>query len=60
MVYFEAKNTDLGKFFEGLAMEDVGIFCGHLVNFPVIWYILCSFGGMLCQKSGNPGYDAQH
>jgi hypothetical protein len=45
----------------------IGIFCGHLVYFVVIWYILWSFGifcghlvyffrfGMLYQeKSGNP------
>jgi hypothetical protein len=24
-------------------MEDVGIFCGHLVNFTAIWYILWPF-----------------
>jgi hypothetical protein len=29
-----------GQFFEGLAMEDVGIFYGHLVYFIAIWYIL--------------------
>jgi hypothetical protein len=49
-------------------MEDVGILCGHSVNFPAIWYILWQFGafcghlvhfprfGMLYQeKSGNSG-----
>jgi hypothetical protein len=49
-------------------MEDVGIFYGHLVNFPAIWHIAWPFGifspflvhftrfGMLYQeKSGNPG-----
>jgi hypothetical protein len=29
----------LGKFLEGLAMEDVGIFCGHLVYLMLIWCI---------------------
>jgi hypothetical protein len=29
---------------EGLAMEDAGIFYGHLVNIPTMWYILCLFG----------------
>jgi hypothetical protein len=29
---------------EGLAMEDVGTFYGHLVYFVVIWYILLPFG----------------
>jgi hypothetical protein len=48
-------------------MEDVGIFCIHLVHFMTIWYISWSFGnvvviwyifhrfGILCQeKYGNP------
>jgi hypothetical protein len=52
---------------EGLAMEDDGIFYGHLVHFTVFCYILWTFGivrgklvyfsrfGILCQeKSGNP------
>jgi hypothetical protein len=55
---------------EGLAIEDVGIFYGHWVNFPAIWHILYPFGicslvlvhfthfGMLYQeKSGNPGQE---
>jgi hypothetical protein len=25
-------------------MEDVGIFYGHLVNFPAVWHILWPFG----------------
>jgi hypothetical protein len=25
-------------------MEDVGMFYGHLVNFPTIWYIVWPFG----------------
>jgi hypothetical protein len=41
--YFQTKNPDLG-ISEGLAMRMVGKFYGHLVNFPAIWYILCSFG----------------
>jgi hypothetical protein len=52
---------------EGLAMEDVGIFYGHLVHYTVFCYILRNFGivcgnlvyfsgfGILYQeKSGNP------
>jgi hypothetical protein len=56
---------------EGLAMEHVGIFYGHLVHFTVFCYILWTFGivcgnlfyfsrfGILYQeKSGNPvSYD---
>jgi hypothetical protein len=50
-----------------LALEEVGIFCGHLVNVPAFWYMLWSFAtfvvvwfifphfGMLYrEKSGNP------
>jgi hypothetical protein len=32
MVYFQNKNPNFGKNFEGLAIDDVGIFNGH-------WYI---------------------
>jgi hypothetical protein len=52
-------------------MEDVGVFCGHSVNSPAIWYIYCgnlvhlwSFSvfprlGMLYhEKSGNPGTES--
>jgi hypothetical protein len=38
MAYIQTKNTNLGKLLERLAME--GIFYGHLVKFPAIWYIL--------------------
>jgi hypothetical protein len=44
MIYFQTKNPDLGKILEGLAMEDVGIFYNHLVNFTSILYILWLFG----------------
>jgi hypothetical protein len=44
MLYFQTKNCNLGKFFQGLAMEDVGIFFVHLVYFMAIWYILWSLG----------------
>jgi hypothetical protein len=52
---------------EGLGMEKVGIFFGHLKYITAIWYISCPFDylvaiwysfppfGILCQeKSGNP------
>jgi hypothetical protein len=29
---------------EGLATVDVGVFCGHMVLFTAIWYILWTFG----------------
>jgi hypothetical protein len=44
MGYFQTKNPNLGKFLEGLAMEDYGIFYGHLVYFTAIWYILWPLG----------------
>jgi hypothetical protein len=53
--FFQTKNTNLGKFWrvlQGLAMEDFGIFYGHLVyvfyghfvNFMINWDILQLFG----------------
>jgi hypothetical protein len=46
---------------EGLAMEDVGIFFGHLIYFTAIWYTLLDiwyifpvFGMLYQDKSGNP------
>jgi hypothetical protein len=50
MVYFQTKNPDLGQFLQGLTMEDVGIFLGHLVFYGhfvylhmSMWYICSSF-----------------
>jgi hypothetical protein len=58
MAYFQTKNPNLGKFWLYLlAMEDVGIFCGHWVYFTAIWYILLffpRFGTLYQEKSGNP------
>jgi hypothetical protein len=34
----------LGPFLEGLAMEDVGVFYGHLISFTAIWHLLWPFG----------------
>jgi hypothetical protein len=57
---------------EGLAIEDVGVFYGHLAYFTAIWYILWPFGifyghlvyfsrfGMLYkEKSGNPALSTE-
>jgi hypothetical protein len=44
MVYFQTKNPNLGKFWRVLAMEDAGIYYGHLVNFLAFWYILWNYG----------------
>jgi hypothetical protein len=38
-------------------MENVGVFCGHLVHFMVIWYTFSRFGRLSQEKSGNPGAD---
>jgi hypothetical protein len=66
MVCFQTKNPNLGKFFQGLGLENVDVCYGHLEHlgyFMTIWYIVCSFGtvfpvlGIMHQeKSGNPGY----
>jgi hypothetical protein len=44
MVYFQTKNPNLGIFLEGLAIEDVGIFYGHLVYFQQFGTFLWTFG----------------
>jgi hypothetical protein len=36
--------TRFGIILVGLAMKAVGIFYGHFVNFPAIWYTLWLFG----------------
>jgi hypothetical protein len=41
---FSNQKSKFGKMWEGLAMEDVGIFYGHLVHFTVFCYILWTFG----------------
>jgi hypothetical protein len=35
-----------------------GIFCGHLVNFMVIWYVFPRFGMLYNEKSGKPASNA--
>jgi hypothetical protein len=41
---FSNQKSKFGKILEGLAMEDIGIFYGHLVHFSVFCYILLTFG----------------
>jgi hypothetical protein len=45
-IYFQTKKPYLGKFLEGLAMEDTWLihFCEHLAYFVSVWYVLWSFG----------------
>jgi hypothetical protein len=47
MVCFQTKNPNLGKFLEGLRMENADVFDGHLEYFTVIWYILWPFGNVV-------------
>jgi hypothetical protein len=70
IAYFLTKKKQFGLILEGLGMEDVGIFYGHLfylllfgifcdlfVYFIVIWYIFPRFGTLYQDKSGNPVVD---
>jgi hypothetical protein len=41
---FSKQKSQFGYILEGLAMEDVGMFYGHLVYFTAYWYIVCPFG----------------
>jgi hypothetical protein len=41
---FSNQKYQFGKILEGLAMEDVGIFYGHLIYFTAIWYFLLPSG----------------
>jgi hypothetical protein len=42
--FFSNQKSQFGYILEGLAMEDVGIFYGHLVNFTDLCHILLPFG----------------
>jgi hypothetical protein len=35
-----------------------GLFYSFLVSFEALWYILCLFGMLNQEKSGNPGWRA--
>jgi hypothetical protein len=52
MVYLQAKNPMDKVYVEGIAMEYVGLFYGHLVYCTAIWYVVWAF----CQFSGNLVY----
>jgi hypothetical protein len=67
---FSNQKSQFGKNFQGLRLENVDIFYGHLeylmdiwdilhmtihlVHFVFIWYIFSSFGIMHQEKAGNP------
>jgi hypothetical protein len=42
--FFSNQKSQFVLILEGLAMEDVGIFYVHSVNFPAIWHILWPLG----------------
>jgi hypothetical protein len=44
---FSYQKSQFGYILEGHAMEDVGIFYGHLVHLTAIWNILWTFNGYL-------------
>jgi hypothetical protein len=68
MVYFQAKNSNLGKIWRALEWKTFGIFYGqkfygrlaylpncHLViDIVVVLYIFPRFGTLCPEKSGNP------
>jgi hypothetical protein len=67
MAYFQTKDPDLGKIWRVLQwqmfvyyiavwyiLRHLGILCGHLVHFMVIWDIFSRFGILYLLKSGNP------
>jgi hypothetical protein len=51
---FSNQKSQFGSILEGLAMKDVGIFCGSLEYCMVIRYIFPRFGMLHKEKSGNP------
>jgi hypothetical protein len=53
---FSNQKSKFEYILEGLAIEKVAIFYGHLVSFTAIWYILCCFGVLYKEKSGNPAH----
>jgi hypothetical protein len=72
MVYFQTKNPNLGKFWRALnrkiltyfmatwnILRTFGMFCDHLENFVLIWYIFFQFGHHfgIKTKSGNLAND---
>jgi hypothetical protein len=38
-------------------LRSIGIFCGHLVHFEIIWYKFYHFGILYEEKSGNPSQE---
>jgi hypothetical protein len=63
---FSNEKYKFGQSLEGVVMEEVCSFYGHLVYFTalygrlvyfvVIWYIFPRFGRLYQEKSGNPGH----
>jgi hypothetical protein len=68
MVYFQTKNTNLGKFWRFLdgkmllyvmaicnILRTFGLFYDNSVHIVFIWYVFFGLGIMHQEKSGNPG-----
>jgi hypothetical protein len=51
---FSNKKSQFGYVLEGLAVENVVIFCGHLVNFSAIWHFLMAIWYVLPRKIWQP------
>jgi hypothetical protein len=70
MVYFQTQNPNFGKFWEGLAMEDVyfwpfSLVDGHLVYFVAISYIygleyFSPFWCVIPRKIWQPRFSVKH
>jgi hypothetical protein len=67
---FSNQKSKFGSILEGIEMEHIGIFYGHLEYIMAIWYIIWPFGGILVyyftrfgilynEKYGNPGHKVQ-
>jgi hypothetical protein len=43
---FSTQISHFGYILEGLGMEYIGTFCGHLEYITIIWYIIRLFGNL--------------
>jgi hypothetical protein len=56
-VLYSNQKFQLGKNFQGLKLENVDIFYGHLEHCEFIWHIVSCFGVLRQEKSGNTGHE---
>jgi hypothetical protein len=58
MVCFQTKYPNLGKFWKGHAMDNLGIFCDYFRAIVIfLWQFGIFCGNLDREKSGNPGTD---